>query len=59
MNRKQALIAFTIVVLTVEIVGISALRLLGASSEAIAFAYALLLSGAGLGVGGIFTRYRW
>lgn len=59
MNRKQALIVFTMVVLAVEIATISGLRILGADDETIGLVYVLLLCGAGLGVGEIVTRYRW
>ena len=59
MTRKQALIAFFIGIMLVEAVVVGGLMLLGAASEAIVLAYALLLCGAGFGVGEIFTRYRW
>jgi hypothetical protein len=59
MSRKRALITFFIGVMLVEAVVIGGLILLGATSEAIVLAYALLVCGAGLGVGEIFTRYRW
>jgi hypothetical protein len=59
MNRKRAMITFTVVVLTVELLVINGLKILGADDETIGSVYVLLLCAAGLGVGEIVTRYRW
>jgi hypothetical protein len=59
MTRKRAVIVFFIGILLVEILVMGGLMLLGAPSDALVLAYALLLSGAGFGAGEIATRYRW
>lgn len=58
MTLRTALITYVIGVLLVEAVLLGGLALLGADSESIAAAYVLLLSGASLGGGYIFTRFH-
>lgn len=58
MNRKQAVIAYGVLVGVVNFVVFGALKRMDASSEAVSLAYILLISVAGLGVGGVMTHFR-
>lgn len=58
MTERQAFIVFVAVVLLVEVVLMSGLRLLGADSETMALAVGVLLGGAGLGVGFLGVHYH-
>ena len=57
MSQKRAVIIYGIFVGIVIFVVFGSLKRLDASSETIALAYTLLISVAGLGVGGVMTHF--
>jgi len=57
MNQKWAVIIFGVLVSIVFFVVFGSLKRMDASSETIALAYTLLISVAGLGVGGVMTHF--
>lgn len=58
MRRKQAVIAYAALVGVVTLVVFGSLKRMDAGSEAISLAYILLISVAGLGIGGVMTHFR-
>ncbi|HET9591719.1 MAG TPA: hypothetical protein VFP17_02280 [Solirubrobacterales bacterium] len=57
MSQKRAVIIFGVLVGIVFFVVFGSLKRMDASSETIALAYTLLISVAGLGVGGVMTHF--
>jgi len=58
MNQKQAVILYGVFVGVVTFVLFGTLKRMDASSEAVSLAYILLISVAGLGVGGVMTHFH-
>lgn len=58
MSRKQAVIAYAVLVGVVTFVVFGNLKRMEADSESVGLAYILLISAAGLGVGGVMTHFR-
>ncbi|HET8566293.1 MAG TPA: hypothetical protein VFL77_07450 [Solirubrobacterales bacterium] len=58
MSQKQAVIVYFTVVGVVTFAVFGSLKRMDAGSETIALAYALVISVAGLGVGGVMTHFR-
>jgi hypothetical protein len=58
MSQKQAVIAYGVLVGVVSFVLFGSLKRMNADSETISLAYILLISAAGLGVGGVMTHFR-
>jgi hypothetical protein len=58
MTQKQAVIIYAILVGVITFVLFGSLKRMDAGSEAISLAYTLLISIAGLGVGGVMTHFR-
>jgi len=57
MRQKQAVIIYAVLVGVVTSVLFGTLKRMDASSEAVSLAYILLISVAGLGVGGVMTHF--
>jgi len=57
MSQKRAVILYGILIGVVIFVVFGSLKRMDASSETIALAYTLLISAAGLGVGGVMTHF--
>jgi hypothetical protein len=58
MNQKRAVIAFAALVGVVTFVVFGSLKRMDADPETVGLAYILLISTAGLGVGGVMTHFR-
>lgn len=58
MSQKQAVIAYAVLVGVVTFVLFGSLKRMDAGSETIGVAYILLISVAGLGVGGVMTHFH-
>ena len=58
MSQKQAVVLYFALVGIVTLVVFGSLKRMEADSETISFAYMLVVSAAGLGVGGVMTHFR-
>lgn len=58
MSQKQAVIIYFALVGVVTFVVFGSLKRMDAGSEAVSLAYILVISVAGLGVGGVMTHFR-